>query len=556
MTAGTRRPQFVSNVFRRIVGVTGLAAALGAVSVAVLSLPAAMAYPPEAWMVVGPPLVVAVSGWVLVLAALKPIDRGDDLLEEARSLAHRAGFQRLDAMPAWWGRVSRGCHLEAVTPASPQLCQGDAEGIYGLMTMHGPVDTASGRMTAKTALAWTVVDAPYERVDLVSTRIDPRLGAYLAAPSHGAAPQHLSSAWHVVAPSLEAGAAALTPSVVDVLNAVEDKQVNVRFDGNVVIAWADANGPEASADTLLAAVGGIARTHGRTEAPYGPAKVRHLSATLTSDRWCAAALMAGFTAVVAAWWAVVFLVAGLPTPERPALAGCGPATAGIAAGVALLSASVVAVAAWRLRILKRRAMSAATEINRVAAAGRLLYVRHERGLESGWGRAPFGNAGTIAARPSASAARPWGRIGASYIEADVKVGPFHARTMTSRVVWAELLEPLPAVTLLREGFATALAKACGGRDLDVESYAFNRLWRVRADHPREAHALLQPIMIDLLVRTADEGISFHLDGHRVVLWDDGRDASIDLTRRFELIEAFVKALPSFMRRTRNQLGPP
>jgi hypothetical protein len=57
-------------------------------------------------------------------------------------------------------------------------------------------------------------------------------------------------------------------------------------------------------------------------------------------------------------------------------------------------------------------------------------------------------------------------------------------------------------------------------------------------------------MIALLTEIADEGVAYHLDGTRVVMWDDGRKSSVDLARRVELVERFVAALPGFLKSPR------
>ncbi|WP_291377682.1 hypothetical protein [Demequina sp.] len=54
-------------------------------------------------------------------------------------------------------------------------------------------------------------------------------------------------------------------------------------------------------------------------------------------------------------------------------------------------------------------------------------------------------------------------------------------------------------------------------------------------------------MISFLTEVADEGLAFHVDGDRVLLWDDGRRVDVDLARRMELIERFVGAPPSYLR---------
>jgi len=64
-----------------------------------------------------------------------------------------------------------------------------------------------------------------------------------------------------------------------------------------------------------------------------------------------------------------------------------------------------------------------------------------------------------------------------------------------RVAAVRLPDELPRLLLVPEGFTARLAKAFGGMDMEFESSAFNRSWRVLGDDPKVAHQMLNPRVI-------------------------------------------------------------
>ncbi len=228
-------------------------------------------------------------------------------------------------------------------------------------------------------------------------------------------------------------------------------------------------------------------------------------------------------------------------------------TEDVSSGVMTTVLALVALGAVGLGIsiaadqrLVRRQRRIAAEIRRAAESLSLRYTSRVPRAESGWLRRPFSALRSVQASPGATGTVDGRECGMAYLEGDAGVGRLSARTFTSRIVWIDTGRQLPAADFVREDFAQRMASLVGGSDVDVESYEFNRAWRVRADDERAVHGMLQPVMIALLVDVADAGLAIHTDGTKVVVWDDGRAGEVDMARRLDVATRFAKAIPGFV----------
>jgi hypothetical protein len=225
----------------------------------------------------------------------------------------------------------------------------------------------------------------------------------------------------------------------------------------------------------------------------------------------------------------------------------------VSSGVMTTVVALAAVGAVGLGIsiaadqrLARRQRRIAAEIRRAAETLALRYTSRVPAVENGWLRSPFSSLRSVQASPGATGTVDGRECGMAYLEGDAGVGALSARTFTSRIAWIDVGRQLPAADFVREDFAQRVAALIGGTDVDVESYEFNRAWRVRADDERAVHGMLQPVMIALLVDVADAGLAIHTDGTKVVVWDDGRAGEVDMVRRLDVGARFAKAIPGFV----------
>lgn len=129
-----------------------------------------------------------------------------------------------------------------------------------------------------------------------------------------------------------------------------------------------------------------------------------------------------------------------------------------------------------------------------------------------------------------------------------------SQTQTFQVTLVELPVTLPRLDLVPEGLGTHAAKAFGGSDVDVESHAFNRRWRVIASDQRYAHAILDPRMIDRLLQSDLEGLSIRIDGGAMLLWSPGRRGTEDLARRLSALTSVARRIPAHVVREYAEAG--
>ena len=124
------------------------------------------------------------------------------------------------------------------------------------------------------------------------------------------------------------------------------------------------------------------------------------------------------------------------------------------------------------------------------------------------------------------------------------------RTTTHR--YAVCVVPLPTalgvVAVLPENLLTRAAGAVGvSSDIDLESAAFNRRFRVRARNAKLASDVLPPRTMDYLVGLpADTVPAFRLQGTHVIAWRDGRLEPADVVRTCAVIDRVIDGIPSFV----------
>lgn len=168
-------------------------------------------------------------------------------------------------------------------------------------------------------------------------------------------------------------------------------------------------------------------------------------------------------------------------------------------------------------------------------------------METGWTTRPFSALKNAVVSPGASSRIDGVLFGVGYLQGDMALAETPVKTFGARIVVADLERPLPSVTFASEGFSEKLATLFGGTDLDVESHAFNQSWRVKADDAAAAHGVLTPRVIEMLLGAHEPGTAIHLDGSRIVVWDDGSRTTVDLDARLRFLQAFITRLPAFLR---------
>ena len=127
-------------------------------------------------------------------------------------------------------------------------------------------------------------------------------------------------------------------------------------------------------------------------------------------------------------------------------------------------------------------------------------------------------------------------------------------THAFQVTLAELPVALPRIDIVPQNAYQQVLKALGGRDVEVESHAFNERWRVRANDARYAHAVLDPRMVERLTWLDVEGASIRIEGAAVYVWGSGRRGTEDLAKRLGIVTAVARRVPAHVIREYRELG--
>lgn len=101
---------------------------------------------------------------------------------------------------------------------------------------------------------------------------------------------------------------------------------------------------------------------------------------------------------------------------------------------------------------------------------------------------------------------------------------------------------LPMVDVVPETFGVKVEKATGAQDLQFESDQFNRAYRVQARDERAAYALIQPVLMERLLRDDARGIAWRTDGTWVLSWQSGATDLDSLLRRLGLLSAVAASI--------------
>lgn len=123
-----------------------------------------------------------------------------------------------------------------------------------------------------------------------------------------------------------------------------------------------------------------------------------------------------------------------------------------------------------------------------------------------------------------------------------------------QVSLVEIPVVLPKLEVVPEGVAAKFAKALGGGDLDVESYEFNRRWRVLCKDARYAHAVLDPRMVERLLQPDALDLAIRIEGGAVMAWQAGRVGTHTLARRLGVLTAVARRIPAHVVREHQELG--
>lgn len=116
-------------------------------------------------------------------------------------------------------------------------------------------------------------------------------------------------------------------------------------------------------------------------------------------------------------------------------------------------------------------------------------------------------------------------------------------THHAHIVALALPTYLPTVEVTPEGLGARLAKLVGAQDVQFESEAFNRAYRVAATDQRTGHAILHPRLMERLLRSDSVGSAWRIGGTWILSWEPGTTDLDRLASRLGLLSAVVRSIP-------------
>lgn len=103
---------------------------------------------------------------------------------------------------------------------------------------------------------------------------------------------------------------------------------------------------------------------------------------------------------------------------------------------------------------------------------------------------------------------------------------------------------LPRLELTPDGVGAKIAKRFGAGDVNLESDAFNRMWRVAAPSPKFATDVLHPRLMEYLLHSGTE--PFRIDGTDIISWIPGQLDTERMAGRLARLAAVVESIPRFV----------
>jgi hypothetical protein len=123
------------------------------------------------------------------------------------------------------------------------------------------------------------------------------------------------------------------------------------------------------------------------------------------------------------------------------------------------------------------------------------------------------------------------------------------QTTTHQVFVVALNLPV-ALPPLRLTMDSKFKRLFGGRDLELESKAFNDAFRVSCADNRYASAVLHPRLMEWMLH--NPGLEWQLSGNALVSWGGGSFTIPDVIARLEVMNRVIDLLPPFVLRDYGQ----
>jgi hypothetical protein len=180
----------------------------------------------------------------------------------------------------------------------------------------------------------------------------------------------------------------------------------------------------------------------------------------------------------------------------------------------------------------------------LATARNWTYVPADDSLPEQWPGSPFGIGRHPRARNVVSGVhdgRPF--VAFDYSYKTTSSGSNGSSTSTEQYSICALAREgsLPGLEVTRQSWFGRFATALGMQDHQVADPEFNRRYRVRAQTPEFAAAVLQPTTTATLL-AADFG-AWRITGDAILSWEKGKHRPEELDARFAVLDAVLDGIP-------------
>lgn len=218
----------------------------------------------------------------------------------------------------------------------------------------------------------------------------------------------------------------------------------------------------------------------------------------------------------------------------------------------VIIAGFIAFATWGSKLNKKRQ----AELAAWAQNRGWEYAREDRSLVQRWPVAPFSlgrrnrpSAKNVLWGPTTS---PQGQVRQALsftYQYEVRSGSGEdspSTTYPHHVTCVFLGQTTPVLEMSPENFSAKISKALGGQDIQFESEAFNKRWRVEAQNLKFAHAIINPQMMEHLMHPQFGGLSFAFAGDCVLVFNNRPLDVVAVDPMLAICHDFIDRIPSYV----------
>ena len=221
----------------------------------------------------------------------------------------------------------------------------------------------------------------------------------------------------------------------------------------------------------------------------------------------------------------------------PALADSGSAGGVIGTVVAIIVIALVIVGGYIAQ--KKRA----EQLQRFARAKGLTYEkRNDAWAQMDWGH-PFGVGRAQKAR-HVMTGHLSGRPVVTFAHEYTTGSGDDRRTVHTMVTAIQIPRAFPKLEVGLEGVTGRFARKLGFKDVELESEAFNRKYKIQCDNRKFAYDVLHPRFMEWM--TAIDSNGFTIAGPYVVIHRSGRLKEHEIDSNFGYISAVIEHMPGFV----------